>query len=116
MAFIDDSSTIPPGEGYFSLSMIGSTGAAYADDHHNMQLLYGGRHNSGRNPTALKTQQGCGHLRAQVEEFAGAIEDGREPAITGGDGRLAIQVAEAAAASISARRAARLTGGRYELV
>lgn len=116
MALIDYSTTIPRGEGYFSLSMIGSAGAAYADDHHNMQLLFGGRDNNGRNPTALKTQLGYGHLLTQVQEFASAIEDGREPAITGADGRLAVQVAEAAAASISERRAARLNGGRYELV
>ena len=42
MALIDCAQTLPQGDGYFSLSLIGSTGAAYADSHHNRQLLYGG--------------------------------------------------------------------------
>jgi predicted dehydrogenase len=33
---------------------------------------------------------------AQVEDFAGAIEDGRAPAVTGQDGRIAVEMVEAA--------------------
>ena len=112
MALIDHSMTLPPGPGYFSLTMLGSAGAAYVDDHHNTQLLYVG----GDNPSALDVGQGHGHIAAQLQEFVDAIEEGREPAITGADWRLAVQVAATAFGSMSAGRAARLAGGQYELV
>ena len=111
MALIDCSMTLPKGSSYRSLSMIGARGAAYADDHHNVQLLY-----AGGDPSALKTRQGDGHVLAQLREFVSSVEQGRDPPISGRDGRMALQVAEAAAESISAARAARLIGGRYELV
>ncbi len=96
MALIDVATSMPDGDSYYSLSMIGSTGAAYADDHHNMQLLYrGGR------PSALKIGQGCRHLTAQLQEFASAIADGREPSANAADWRTAICVADAVATSLS---------------
>lgn len=42
MALIDLALTLPPGAGYFSLSVIGTTGAAYADDHANTHLVFQG--------------------------------------------------------------------------
>jgi predicted dehydrogenase len=112
MALIDFAATLPHGgAGYYSISMIGSTGATYGDDHHNMQLLYGAGE-----PTALKTAQGCGHLLAQLQEFVDSIAQNRDPAITGADGRLAIQVAQAIDLSISSGRAVHRDGERYELV
>ncbi len=42
MALLDYSSLHPPGDPYRSLHVIGSAGAAYADDQQNMQLLYKG--------------------------------------------------------------------------
>ena len=111
MALIDYAMTLPQGPGYFSLSVIGSTGAAYADDHHNMQLLY-----RGGGTSALNTGHGHVHIVAQLQEFVSAVEEEREPAITGADGRAAVQVAEAATASMESGRAARMNGGRYELV
>ena len=111
MALIDYSMALPQGSAYFSLSVIGSTGAAYADDHHNMHLLY-----SGGEPLALNAGQGESHIVAQIQEFVNAVEEDREPAITGADGRAAVQVAEAVVESITSGRAARLDGGRYELV
>jgi predicted dehydrogenase len=111
MAVIDYTTTLPAGDAYASLEAIGSTGAAYADDHHNMQLLYGG----GR-PSGMKTGQGQGYLVAQLEEFAQAIEQGREPAISGADGRSVIQIATTAGESMRSGRAARLTGDGYALV
>ena len=41
MAIIDYSTSLPQGPGYYFLSMIGSKGAAYADDHNNVNLRYG---------------------------------------------------------------------------
>ena len=110
MAMIDYSMTLPQGAGYFSLSLIGSTGAAYADDHHNMNLLY-----RGGVPFALNPGQGQGHALAQLQEFVDAVQEEREPAVTGTDGRAAIQVAQAAVESMTSERVARLAGGRYEV-
>ena len=42
MALLVYSSLLPPGDPYRSLHVIGSAGAAYADDQQNMQLLYKG--------------------------------------------------------------------------
>jgi len=42
MALLVYSSRLPPGDSYRSLHVIGSAGAAYADDQQNMQLLYKG--------------------------------------------------------------------------
>ena len=52
MALIDVSLTLPPGDDYYSFSLIGSDGSAYADDHHNVHLMYaGGLPCAHRNPT-----------------------------------------------------------------
>lgn len=42
MALVDLVGDLPPGDVYWSLSVIGSSGAAYADDHHNRQLMFAG--------------------------------------------------------------------------
>ena len=61
---IDIAASLPSGGDYFSLTMIGGTGAAYADDHHNMNLLY-----SGGQPNAIRTSQGRADLAGQLQEF-----------------------------------------------
>ena len=111
MALIDYSMTLPRGADYFSLSVIGSSGGAYADDHHNMNLLYRGGH-----PLALDIGQGQVHILDQLQEFINAIEEDREPAITGADGRAAVQAAQAVRLSIATGAAVRLEEGRYERV
>lgn len=111
MALIDYSMALAEGAGYFSLSLIGASGAAYFDDHHNTQLVF-----RGGDPDGLLTDQGQGHLIAQLREFAAAVTESREPAITGEEGSAAIQIAEAAAESLAAGRAVHRAGDRYELV
>ena len=111
MALIDYSMALPQGPGYFSLSVIGSSGAAYADDHHNMQLLY-----DGGDPSAMKAGEGDGHMVAQLQEFVDAIQEEREPAVTGADARASVQVAEAVQESMASGQAARLEGALYEPV
>ena len=88
MAMIDIAGSLPAGDGYFSLSMIGGTGAAYADDHHNMNLLY-----SGGQPNALRTSQGRADLTRQLQEFVDAIGEQREAAVTLADTSRAVAVA-----------------------
>jgi myo-inositol 2-dehydrogenase/D-chiro-inositol 1-dehydrogenase len=96
MALIDRAQTLPPGDSYFSLSVIGSAGAAYADGHHNTQLLFGGGH-----PAGLLTGEGDGHVLAQFQEFVAAIGEGREPSPGGADELRATQVILAAARSVA---------------
>ena len=110
-ALFDYTTALPQGDGYFYLELMGATGAAFADDHHNAQLLYRGGH-----PSAPVLDQPGATVVAELQEFAAAIREGREPATTGTDGQAALRVAEAAAQSMAAGRAARLVGDRYELV
>ena len=110
MAMLDLTTVLPPGDGYFSLSVIGSTGAAYADDHHNTHLLYqGGR------PRSVISSVSDLHGTAMLNEFANAIRDGREPASAGADSRAAILVAGAVAESLSTGQALRREGDGYVL-
>ena len=110
MSVIDYSASLPPGPGYHFLSMIGSKGAAYADDHHNVNLVYGDG-----GTRALGPGQGVGHILAQLQEFVDAVSEDRDAAMTGVDGRSAILVAEAATESLCSGRTARLAGGQYGL-
>lgn len=68
MAVLDYAGRLPDGPGYDSLSLIGSTGAAYADDHHNTHLLF-----AGKNATALISDSGNSRyheLHAFVQKIA----------------------------------------------
>ena len=109
MALID-CSILTDRPDYYSLSVIGSKGAAYVDDHHNMNLVY----RQGE-PSALKVGYGNGHIAAQLAEFVDSLAGDREPAPGGAEERAAIEVAEAVVESIQSGRAARRTGGSYEL-
>lgn len=65
MALVDYTNGLPAGDGYQSLSVIGASGAVYADDHANQQLLYrGGR------AQAEPTREGLLPLIQLVQEFA----------------------------------------------
>lgn len=109
MALIDVTRALPAGDGYHSLALIGSLGAAHADDHHNAQLLYGG----GR-AQAVLTEADESVPALVLAEFARAVAEEREPAVTGEDGADVLRVAEAAASSWAAEAAFRMSGGRYE--
>lgn len=111
MALIDCASSLPDGGGYFSLSVIGSTGAATADDHSSMNLIY-----RGGKPRAVIGGQGLGHVRTQLQEFVDAIDEQRPPATSGIDGRNALLVADAAEKSMATGSSLKLAGGAYELV
>ncbi len=110
MALIDRA-VLPAGTGYDSLSLIGSTGAAYADDHRNLHLLYAGDHAS-----AVGKVEGSLHVVSQLEEFTGAIRAGRSPSVTADETIAALDVLDAVTAAARERRVARSTpGGSYEL-
>ncbi len=108
MALIDVAHTLPTGDGYDSLTLIGSLGAAYADTHHNVQLLYGGGH-----PQAVRTEPDESAVALLLAEFAAAIAEQREPAVGGADGHAALLVAAAVESSLGAAAAMTLTEGHY---
>lgn len=108
MAICGIATGLPLGSGYYSLALIGSLGAAYADDHHNVHLLYrGGR------PQAFVSDQRASAVRAQLDEFGRAITEDRHPSVSGADAVAALQIAEAVAASGAVGRTAHLTESGY---
>ncbi len=111
MAVLDVTTALPKGEAYWSLQLIGADGAVYADDQHNMQLLY-----AGGSPAARLTSTGDATVLAQVQAFVEAINSGSYPAASSGDAVLALEVAEAAMASAASGRAASRTEDGYVLV
>lgn len=110
MALCGVATGLPLGSGYYSLALIGSLGAAYADDHHNVQLVF-----RGERPQAVVSDQRASGVRAQLDEFARAIKEGREPSVSGADAVAALRVAEAAAASGASGQTAHLTETGYVL-
>lgn len=87
MALIDLDAANPGETEYYSLSMIGSTGAAYADDHHNLQLFIG-KHST----QTLLTSQADAALAATIHSFVTAVQEGRT-FLTGWRDTLAAQQA-----------------------
>ena len=108
MAVLDFSDRLPAGRGYDSLSLIGSSGAAYSDDHHNTHLLF-----TGGNPAALIDDCGDGRL-AEVQAFVDAIAGETLPP-TDGEAALAVhRVLEAIGRSIESAGVLHERGGAYE--
>jgi predicted dehydrogenase len=98
MALLDFADRLPPGEGYQSLSVIGSAGAAYADDHQNMQLVFrGGR------PQAVRADESGRRHTALVQETIEALRVGGDVAAHVGDWQNVVKVAEAVRESIATR-------------
>jgi predicted dehydrogenase len=111
VALIDHAQSLSPGDGYYALSLIGSKGSAYADDHANTQLLFAG----GR-PQGLLGGQGDSHVLAQLQEFIQAVAENREPLITAADSQRALEVAAAAALSIGRGLSVSWTENGYAVV
>jgi predicted dehydrogenase len=72
MALLDFDSGLPAGESYHALSVIAQSGAAYADDHQNAQLLY-----RGGSVQAVRTDERAGQLAALAQEFVNALKEDR---------------------------------------
>ena len=106
MALIDWSSTLPPGDGYFSFSVIGAAGAAYADDHLNKQLVFRGQH-----PVAIGTGSDEIASVADVQEFCQAIEQQRAARVSGADWLAAARIATAVRQSVESRATVAVAGG-----
>ena len=111
MAVLDVTTALPHGEAYWSLQLIGADGAVYADDQHNMQLLY-----AGGSPAARLTRTDDATVLGQLEAFVGAVNNGADASASVDAGVLALEVAEAALASAASGRAATRMEGSYVLV
>ncbi len=111
MALIDVTTGLPEGDNYYSLSLIGANGSAYADDHHNAQLLY-----CGGPAMAERTREHALDWTEPLRQFAAAIDRSRKPAI-GADSALAVlSVMSAARRCVETGSAMRRQGGDYERV
>ena len=100
MALLDLTNRLPPGDGYASLSVIAATGAAYADDHHNMQLVY-----RGNRPQALRTDEQSRQYAAMAQEAIDGITLKRDCSSGLTDWRNAWNVADAVERSIKTGQA-----------
>ena len=89
MAIIDLDTAIPAGNQYYSLSVIGSAGAVYADDHHNFNLLMGQD-----NTSMLLTSQGDTALAAMIDNFVITVREGGPFSPSWSDTKAARSVAD----------------------
>ncbi len=98
-----DVATLPAGDGYRLLHLIGSRGAAYADDQQNTQLLY-----RGGAARALLVDEGAAALRGLARDAAAALAAGGDLSCTLAEWRRVAGVAAAARRSIETREAVTL--------
>lgn len=88
MALITVATTaMSPGHQYDMVSLIGSTGAAYADDFDQTQLLF-----HPDRTTALRTGEGIFPLTEQLREFVTAIGENRDTVVCGEAGVAALRL------------------------
>ncbi|MCH8922892.1 MAG: Gfo/Idh/MocA family oxidoreductase, partial [Planctomycetes bacterium] len=111
MALLDVTSELPEGDDYYSLSLIGADGAAYADDHHNMQLIF-----TGGSAAAARAQPISLHWTEPLREFVAAIGKSHMPAIGGEAALSALRVTAAVRHSIRSGSAMHWQGENYEPV
>ncbi len=106
MALISLARSLPAGDEYQTVSVIASTGAAYADDHLQKHLLFRGQH-----PQAVQQDEMVPAIVAQLRELQMAIAEKRDPAATAKSMNAALSLTDAAWMSLVERRPIRLSGG-----
>ncbi len=106
MAIVDCS--IHAGKPFYTASLIGSKGAAYADDHHNTNLLMKSE------TLGLNVAQDSDSLRLQIESFVDTIKSGSDDT-TIDEMKRAIRVSQSAIKSAGSGQAAKFDGDQYEL-
>lgn len=108
MGLITICESLPPGDGYSACTVIGSTGAAYADDQRQMQMVY-----QADGIKAKRTSEGMLARVEELREFVGAINQNREPSVSGADARRVLIMMEAVHRSIQLRQPLHLEGDHY---
>jgi predicted dehydrogenase len=109
MALLDLETSLPDGDSYTSVSLIGSTGAAYADDHHNRNLLF-----NGGAPRAIEAGLGDYCLLNQLREFVESLQANCAPQAGGEAYMQAMLVAEAVRRSVVSGASLVDSEGAYE--
>ena len=105
MALISLAFDLPPGDGYDVFTVIGSTGAAYADDHPQRQLVF-----RGDAPKAVLDHDDILTRTAQLRTFAIAIAENAKPPTAIHDMKSALRLADAAWTSLQEHRPVRVEG------
>lgn len=107
MALLDYCDRLPAGDGYGSLSVIGTSGAAHADDHQNGQLLY-----RGGAPRSLKTEESARQYASLVQDFVDALSARQDVLndLTASTWRRVLSVVEAIRQSLATHQAVALEG------
>lgn len=105
MALVDYSNALPDGDAYQALSVIGSLGAAYADDLHNQQLMFQGGH-----PRSVTADEDAGQLAAIAQQFADEIPSGEAGNGSVRGWRRILAVAEMIARSLASGQAITVEG------
>jgi predicted dehydrogenase len=89
MAMIDFSGALPDGDGYHSLSLIGSRGAAYADDHRDRNLIFSGGSAKAEMPASRDA-----YIQPMLEDFLDSVRTGKLPETANNDYLKAQQVVQ----------------------
>ena len=89
MAMIDFSGALPDGDGYHSLSLIGSRGAAYADDHRDRNLIFSGGSAKAELPGSRDA-----YIQPMLEDFLDSVRTGKLPETANNDYLKAQQVVQ----------------------
>ena len=109
MALIDVA--LHRGSEFYTATLIGSSGAAYADDHHNTNLLL---QEATTGICVVDHSSLASWLQPQIESFVMAIQRGAADHSIG-DMQLAIRISQAARQCCESNRAAKRIGDTYEL-
>lgn len=100
MALIDYTNRLPAGAPYHSLSLIGSSGAAHADDHQNMQLAFRGGH-----PLAVRMDEQKRQWSSLLQDFVNGLQAGRDFSSGVASWRRALDTAYAVKCSLQSGKA-----------
>ncbi len=99
MALVDYSDRLPDGDGYQSLVVIGSAGAAYADEQEDTQLVFqGGR------PQAVRAAEGIRQLVALVQDFVDGLNANSDFSSSVSDWNRVMTLADAVQESLQSKR------------
>ena len=96
MAMIDFSGALPDGDGYHSLSLIGSLGAAYADDHRDRNLIFSGGSAKAELPGSRDA-----YIQPMLEDFLDSVRIGKLPETANNDYLKAQQIVQGTSATSS---------------
>ena len=93
---LDFTNSLPAGEGYRSLSLIGSRGAAYADDHRNRNLFFDGGAPQASCPTTEHAT-----IQLMLQHFIAEVREGKDSAASAQSYRKASDIVSEASRGLT---------------